>query len=74
MNEAYKEIGIKRCPCGEYPSQVMVDDGDSVKWNRVSGDCCGDWEIEFRSDYKTGAALYSAAKDAWNNAKRFYDE
>lgn len=61
---------LKRCPCGQIPSQLHITYDDVRKWNYVSGDCCGEWEVEFRSGYVTGDALKRFAKHAWNRAKR----
>lgn len=78
--EQYVEVGIKRCPCGEYPNSLFInqatpsDTYNGSKYSYVSGNCCGEWEVEFRSNYLEGAALYSVAKDAWNKIKRWDDE
>ena len=61
---------LKRCPCGAQPSEVGVVGNAPAKWMYVSADCCGIWEVEFRSHYKTGDKLRELAIDAWNRAPR----
>ena len=64
---------LKPCPCGKVPTKVFATDaGQGGKWANVSGDCCGEWSIEFRTQY---AALGSSecmnlAVEAWNEAPR----
>lgn len=61
------------CPCGSVPTALNVT-GEflSPKSARASGNCCGEWEIEFRNNYtpidsNEGMAL---AVKAWNDATR----
>ena len=39
------------CPCGKIPKKLHIVEGSSCKWAWVSGDCCGDWNVEFRTHY-----------------------
>lgn len=41
---------LKPCPRGQTPKSVSIADNGS-KWAYVSGDCCGEWNIEFRTQY-----------------------
>ena len=63
------------CPCGQTPQRLVVegvDDGESPKWARVGGLCCGSWDIEFRNDYMRVGSEQSnrRASEAWNAAPR----
>jgi len=41
------------------------------KWAQCTGDCCGEWMIEFRSNYgRDIEALDALAAEAWNAAPR----
>lgn len=42
---------LKRCPCGKIPNSLLITEGYNVKWAWVSGDCCNEWNIEFRTNY-----------------------
>ena len=59
---------LKPCPCGKTPQQLHIAHGDVRKWDYVSGDCCGEWEVEFRTGYVGGNT--EAAERAWNEAER----
>ena len=64
---------LKPCPCGETPKDLCVTDAEQGgKWAIVSGLCCGDWEIEFCTDYYAiDSDEYKALGiEAWNEAKR----
>jgi hypothetical protein len=61
------------CPCGVTPNKLhIVDNGQGGKWANCSGDCCGEWTIEFRTNYEklNTAACYELAVRAWNEAPR----
>ena len=58
------------CPCGKTPTGLYVTETRSVKWAFVYGECCGDWHIEFRTNYTEGDELMKHATEAWNNAPR----
>ena len=64
---------LKKCPCGKTPTSLGIeDDGHGGKWAYVSGDCCGEWMVEFRTQYEdTGSAkCMEYATLAWNEAPR----
>ncbi len=64
---------IEMCPCGKTPKELhSVDNGQNMKWGQVSGDCCGEWSIEFRTRYKDleSEECKEYARQAWNNAPR----
>ena len=65
------EIEVKPCPCGETPNKLhLIDNG--IKWCWVTGDCCGEWHIEIRTNYKEldSPELMKEAIDSWNLTKR----
>jgi hypothetical protein len=64
---------LARCPCGQIPTDLIITNaGQGGKWGNVSGNCCGTWEIEFRTSY----FLFDSVKckhlaiEAWNDAPR----
>ena len=61
------------CPCGKIPEMLIVSDaGQGGKWAYVSGNCCSEWELEFRTDYynlDTKECL-DLATERWNEAPR----
>jgi hypothetical protein len=62
---------LKPCPCGKTPTSLSISDNGS-KWAYVSGNCCGEWSIEFRTQYnliETDECM-SLAIAAWNEADR----
>ena len=65
------KIELRRCPCGKIPKDLEVESHGS-KWFYVCGDCCGEWNIEFRSNYNLPgfAEAMRLAIEAWNNAAR----
>lgn len=61
------------CPCGKIPTRLYVSDaGQGGKWANVSGDCCGEWTIEFRTGYNAldSAECMEFAIMDWNSAPR----
>ena len=72
MDPIYVTEGwIAFCPCGIAPSELCVTDaGQGGKWANVSGNCCGEWTIEFRAHYSDGDELKEYARQAWNDAPR----
>lgn len=64
---------LKPCPCGEVPTELSIDCSD-CKWFSCCGNCCGEWSIEFRSDYlrwdKEEKKITAMAVKAWNETKR----
>ena len=66
-----KEVAV--CPCGQTPKALFIrDNGQGIKWASVCGDCCGEWAIEFRTQYKpfNSDECMALAIDAWNDAPR----
>ena len=64
---------LKPCPCGEKPTGLDITDGSQGgKYHYVSGDCCGEWIIEFRANYTPvkSSACMALATEAWNSAPR----
>ena len=64
-------IKLKKCPCGKTPTELGITDWNS-KWALVYGQCCGEWMVEFRTQYEdTGCAkCMEYATLAWNEAPR----
>ena len=64
---------LKKCPCGKTPIELWITDaGQGGKWANVEGGCCGEWMIEFRTQYndlKSGECM-KLAIEAWNDAPR----
>ncbi len=66
-------VELKPCPCGETPKDLaIVDNGQGGKWAEVSGNCCGEWSIEFRTQYfpPDSNECIALAAEAWNEAPR----
>lgn len=65
-------VELKRCPCGEVPTTVYVVESNSSKYMHVVGGCCGEWMIEFRTNYHPAGTseCKALAVEAWNNAPR----
>lgn len=66
---------LKPCPCGKTPERLCFAEGQSSKYGYVSGNCCGDWSIEFRTGYnqieaRNGPELERLMAAAWNSAVR----
>lgn len=62
---------LKRCPCGKTPTSIGTYGYPQSKWMYAVPDCCGEWNIEFRSQYlDEGPELTALAEEAWNNAPR----
>ena len=60
---------LKPCPCGKTPKTLYISDaGQGGKWAYMAGDCCGDWEHEFRTAYLPldSDELYGQAVIEWN--------
>ena len=60
---------LKPCPCGVTPDNLHIYFNifvDKLAW--VSGTCCGEWSIEFQTNY--GEGLQNRAQEAWNEAPR----
>jgi len=69
---------LRPCPCGETPEALTLVEGSSCKWAFVSGNCCNEWLIEFRTDYCNLDASEPEIEErmiaAWNNAPRKEEE
>jgi len=64
---------IKRCGCGKVPKKLHISDaGQGGKYANCIGDCCGEWTLEFRTDYKEmdSDECMALAITAWNDAPR----
>jgi hypothetical protein len=64
---------LNLCPCGKVPNKLDITDaGQGGKWANVMGDCCGFWEIEFRTEYSPieSDECMKLAIEAWNDAPR----
>ena len=60
---------LKPCPCGVTPNNLHIYFNifvDKLAW--VRGSCCGEWSIEFQTNY--GEELQNRAREAWNEAPR----
>jgi len=72
-----KTTQLKRCPCGTVPTALGTSDtGQGGKYANTYGICCGDWEVEFRTNYHSvnSSEYQDLAIKAWNNATRCFDE
>jgi len=61
------------CPCGKTPTEIGVYDANQGgKWAFAVPNCCGEWLIEFRSNYEAldSDKCKELAIDAWNIAPR----
>ena len=59
------------CPCGRPIDDLIISDaGQGGKYMNVTGNCCGEWMIEFRTNYAKGDELIVLAQEAWNAAPR----
>lgn len=61
---------LRKCPCGQVPERLGIQEGNTCKYSFVFGVCCSEWNIEFRTDYESGDALMALAIEAWNRAPR----
>lgn len=66
---------LAACPCGQKPERLHIVEGQCMKWAWVSGSCCGEWNIEFRTMHKPldSTECMRFAAEAWNNASRGCD-
>ncbi len=70
------ELVIKPCPCGKTPTKLYcIDNGqgsNKTMWAQASGDCCGEWSVEFRTGYfdLSSEECQRYAIDSWNEAPR----
>lgn len=73
LDDLGSNAGLAACPCGRTPSRLqLTDNGQGGKWASATGDCCGEWGIEFRTMYNDleSTECYKLACDAWNSAPR----
>ena len=76
MNWLWVKIMFKNlmpCPCGRPIDKLFISDsGQGQKYANVSGNCCGEWMIEFRTNYLDFDSIdcMDLAIKAWNNAPR----
>ena len=63
---------LKPCPCGKTPNKLCVSESNTSKWGYVCGDCCGEWNVEFRTDYRRldTKECMELAIEEWNSAPR----
>lgn len=64
---------LKPCPCGKTPNRLGISDGNQGgKYHFVAGDCCAEWMIEFRANYKPieSDECMALAVAAWNASPR----
>lgn len=67
-----EEPELKACPCGKTPKLLGIQEGSTVKWAWAYGNCCSDWNVEFRTGYKPTDSdeCMEYAIEAWNSAQR----
>ena len=62
---------IRPCFCGATPTQLMVTETSSSKYAWAACEWCGEWSIEFRTNWSQDPAeLQQLAVKAWNYAPR----
>jgi len=64
---------LKPCPCGKTPTELGIShNGQGSKWAVTMGNCCGAWEVEFRTQYHAhdNPKCVALAVEAWNDAPR----
>lgn len=63
------------CPCGKTPTMLDICyNGQGSKWATASGNCCGEWSVEFRTkyfDFDSNECI-ELAVEAWNLAPRVF--
>ncbi len=66
---------LKPCFCGKIPDCLdIADTGQGSKWALAVPGCCGEWSIEFRTnylDFKSDDCM-KLAVEAWNDSPRGY--
>lgn len=66
-------IDLAPCPCGETPTKLTItENGQGMKYALASGNCCGEWFVEFRSGYfeRDTEECMRRAINGWNSTKR----
>ena len=63
---------LNKCPCGQVPNALLIDEGSTLKWAWAYGSCCNDWAVEFRTDNYTPDSSESMenAIRVWSAANR----
>jgi hypothetical protein len=63
---------LKKCPCGRYPESLFISQTQSSSWGEACGNCCGEWNIEFRSVNHDpfSKESYERAIEYWNDMPR----
>ena len=63
---------IKKCACGATPTGLCLTGGSSMKWAQATCNMCGEWSIEFRTQYMKldSIDVKRLAEKAWNDAPR----
>jgi len=67
---------IAKCPCGATPNKLLIGGVErGGKWAQIGGDCCGEWEISFRTGYEAldSDECMAFGLAAWNGATRAKD-
>lgn len=64
------------CPCGKTPDRLVICESYSCKWAWVSGNCCSEWNVEFRTKYYKidSPECMDLAIREWNSAPRQTNE
>lgn len=67
---------LKPCPCGQTPKRLHIYQGNCSKYAFAYGSCCGEWHIEFRTDYKEldSPECMKLAIQAWDATPRATDK
>lgn len=59
------------CPCGEVPTELLINLPKNSKYGHVAGNCCADWILEFKAGYpKNDNHLIAVATMAWDRGPR----
>ena len=63
---------LQPCPCGATPQSLGISqECNGSKWGWCACGVCGEWSIEFRTDYSQDPKVLQArAAEAWNRAPR----
>jgi hypothetical protein len=60
-----------KCPCGDNPTDLMINLPQGSKYGTVQGNCCGIWGKEFFAGYpKSDQHLIQIAEKAWEESPR----
>jgi len=74
MSKTDTDPYIAPCPCGEQSPTLSWRLGDTFRWRIVSADCCGAWDVEYRTTgygkHWTKEQEDDEAIEAWNDAPR----